>query len=105
MRGLYHAQAVNYFEVAGTRQRPHNNSQRPDHIQAHVWSTNPFGCLSPKEVGVILTEHKGAGVPVNLRIRRTATQIWQRQQTGNIGVIHEELIAKTVYLVGVNHSS
>jgi len=48
MRGLKHPETKQNLVVTGAGQGPHDNSQRPDHVQADVRSTDAFRRFAAK---------------------------------------------------------
>src|SRR2546425_12568630 len=104
MRGLKHPETRQNLVVTGAGQGPHDNSQRPDHVQTDVRSTDAFGSFAAKEVRIVIAQDLRSSVAIDRVVRGHATQIWQREQARNIRIIHEELVAESIYLVGVNHS-
>src|SRR3989454_6626048 len=103
MRGLKHPQTKENLVVISARQGAHDNSQRSNHVQTNVRSTDTFGRSAAKEIGIVLAEDQRSSAAIDRIIRSDATQIWQREQARNIRIIHEELVAESICLVSVNH--
>src|SRR5690606_14895762 len=62
---------------------------------------NAFGSRPPEEIRVIGAENQFAGIFIDPVVYRTASQVWQCQQAGYIGVIHELDISKTICFVNI----
>src|SRR5207302_2668171 len=96
MRRLKHPETKKNLVVTGAGQSPHDNSQRPDHVQTDVRSTDAFRRFAAKEVGIVIAQDQRSSVAIDRIIRGNATQIWQREQARNIRIIHEKLVAESV---------
>ncbi len=68
-----------------------------------VGTANPTGKFSPIVIGVSLTQNKASCIPYNLSVT-TISQIRQRKQAGNIGIVHQIILPETVHLVSINFS-
>src|SRR5215831_12984300 len=102
--GFQHSQAQTNLVVTRARQSPHDDSQRPDHVQTNVRAADAFGRATLEEPGILLAENECTRAAIGSIIRRTAPQIWQREQTRNIRIIHKKLIAESVNFVSVSRS-
>ena len=65
-------------------------------------SANTFACLALEEVRIVLAPHELTGILINRIIHIHIAQIRHRKQTRHIGIVHQEVIAETVYLECIN---
>ena len=54
MRGFEHPETKQNLVVTSAGQGAHDNSQRPDHLQTDMRSTDAFGHFASKEEGIVL---------------------------------------------------
>ena len=54
MRAFKHLETKQNLVVTSAGQRAHDNSERPDHVQTRVWSTDAFGRFAAKKVGIVV---------------------------------------------------
>ena len=71
----------------------------PDHVFAFVGATDALACASPKEPWIAFTPDKASGAGVESLVGG-AVNVWKREETWDVGVVHQELAAVAVYLVG-----
>eukprot|EP00413_Alexandrium_margalefii_P038196 CAMPEP_0204596894 /NCGR_PEP_ID=MMETSP0661-20131031/53506_1 /ASSEMBLY_ACC=CAM_ASM_000606 /TAXON_ID=109239 /ORGANISM="Alexandrium margalefi, Strain AMGDE01CS-322" /LENGTH=591 /DNA_ID=CAMNT_0051607555 /DNA_START=9 /DNA_END=1780 /DNA_ORIENTATION=+ len=70
---------------------------------AYVRAADPADAQPSSEVpGVVLAEHQAARGPVHGVRRLHEAQHGQRQERGDVGVVHEDCVAKAIHLVGVD---
>ena len=67
-------------------------------------SADSFSGCSAEEIRIVFAPHKTAGVLINRVIDIYISQIRHGQQTGYIGIIHQDVVAESVHLECINRS-
>ena len=80
----------------------HHDAHRPNHVVADVRTSNAFACRTFEEVWVILAPYETTGVLVNRIVDVHIAQIGQCDKARYIGVVHQKVVAETVYLEGID---
>ena len=89
-----------FFGVVG-RIASHDDTHRPDKVETDVRTADTFACLAFIEVGVQRTQNQFAGILVDRIVYIDASQIRHSQQTGDIGIVHENVVIETVCFEGI----
>lgn len=71
----------------------------PDHVFAFVGATDALTCASLEEPWIAFAPHKTTGASIEGLVGG-AVNVWEREKTWDVGVVHQELTAVAVYLVG-----
>ena len=64
-------------------------------------ATDTFSFRSFEKIWIIFTPDESAGILIHFVIQRHITKVCHRQKTGNIGIIHQEPVPKSVDLEGI----
>src|ERR1700761_1664316 len=70
----------------------------PDHVFAFVGTTYALPCTSLEEPWILFAPDEASGAGVESLIGG-AVNVWEREKTWDVGVVHQELAAVAVYLV------
>ena len=95
-----HAEADLVIALCG--EALHHDRHRPRHVVTDVWTTDTFASLATEEARIVLTPNETAGVLVDRIVHRNITHISHTQKRRNVGVVHQELVAETIYLVSID---
>lgn len=71
----------------------------PDHVAAYVRAADAFSCGALEEPGIARAPAEGARAVVERRIGGSI-EVGKAEQAGDVGVVHQELAAIAVDLVG-----
>ena len=82
----------------------HHDRHRPRHIITDVRTADTLACLATEETRIVLAPYETASVLINRIIHLNITQIAHTQKRWNIGIIHQKVIAETIYLICINLS-
>ena len=74
----------------------------PWHVVTHMRTADTFASLALEEVRIVLAPHEASRVLVYRVISRHIAKIWHSQEARHIGIVHKQLVAKAVYLEGID---
>src|ERR1700761_5522618 len=96
---LQHGERVSDLFVRLASECVGGDGHGPDHVFAFVRTTDALACASPEEPWIAFTPDEASGAGVESLVRG-AVNVWESEKTWDVGVVHQELAAVTVYLVG-----
>ena len=97
-----HLHAEADFVIALCGEAFHHDRHRPRHVVTDVWTTDTFASLATEEARIVLTPNETAGVLVDRVVHRNITHIAHTQERRYVGIVHQELVAETIYLVSID---
>src|ERR1039457_3906472 len=96
---LQREEALADLLVIRARESLHNQSERPDHVAAHVWPARPLCGLADAVVGVAVGQDELPRVEIEGVTGPGRVDIRQRKQARDVAIVNAVVIPVAVYLV------
>lgn len=104
IRSQQHGNAQFDFLIVLRRHGTYDYAHGPHHVHSYVRATDAFGIFALEKIRIVQTQQIFSRILINPIRGLHIADVGQSQQTGNISIIHAELIAVSVHFKSINLS-